>query len=174
MITSAYIRTVCPVFGSGVEKEQKLNVALTLALDKLLSVLFEDTFQKLLDAQAGYPEPGYLMLLEKVAPYLAWESFAGYLIISQTTDTDAGLRVFNEAHSAEVEAKAVSATQGFATQRAEFYRGQIFRYMGANKALFPEYFRQATLCAAPPRTSFGVSSAGGRMRSVPSEIIKPY
>jgi len=176
LITITDVSTYCPFFGDGEEKTQKINIGITKAEDKLLGLLCEDTFDLLVTAvdDVIYPA-GYLGLYNIVKKFLAWEAFANYLKYSQVTDTDAGLRVFQESNSQTADGSLVIQHVKNAEEDASGYKAEMLSYLERNISDFAEY-KESSCRKCQDRVIFSgkFSGAGTRKRTLPRSFNKPY
>lgn len=171
LINTADIERNCPFFGQGVEKIQKADVGIITAESKLRAVLCDETFAKL----EARTEPGYAGLYAIAEKYLSWLAFAEYLKWAQVTDTDAGLRMFQESNSQDAGSAKVDSYVKNAEETAAVYKSEMLYYLERNIGQFPEYKSSpCRKCEMEASYSPKISGAGGRRNKLPRTFFNPY
>lgn len=173
LITISDVSTYCPFFGDGEEKTQKINVGIIKAEDKLLGILCEDTYNALVSAvDSGTYPAGYEGLYNIVKKFLSWEAFANYLKYSQVTDTDAGLRVFQESNSTSAESSLVKQHVNNAEEDSAGYKAEMLAYLEKNISDFSDYkSSNCRKCSDQTIYSGKMSGAGSRKRTFPRDYF---
>ena len=176
LINTADIERNCPFFGQGVEKTQKADVGIITAESKLKAVLCDETLDILATAVSSGTYPaGYVALYALVEKYLSWLAFAEYLKWSQVTDTDAGLRMFQESNSQDAESTRVDSYVRNAEETASVYKAEILYFLERNIVDFPEYLdSNCRKCGMESTYTGKISGAGSRKKALPRTFNNPF
>lgn len=131
LIPLSYLNEAC--FLSVNVSDKKYQMCLKLAQDQMKVVLgpeFYDQIYTQYDSQNDTFTPANATLYENhIKDYLAWETYAQYMMFAQNDSTPTGIRKFTEEHSTILTDIQTHAHERNVSKKAEEYRNAMINFL---------------------------------------------
>jgi len=155
--------------------DRQINVAIVQAHNKLQAVLCRDFYEELktqfLNSTLSTENTA---IFPYVKNYLVWESYSSFIVVGSFNQTKAGFREHTDDNSQPVDNTRISMIKKNAEEQAQFYLGELRRFLHDNIGDYSTY--QASNCydCDPKKYSFKISGAGSKERPDPWFDQYPY